>query len=737
MKKLIRLNNDWLYNSEFNDQMISQPNLEAFHLIQLPHTNIELPYNYFDENVYQFISCYIKTFTVEEEFKRITIYFDGVMVKAEVYVNGHFIGEHLGGYTPFEFDFTEVFVKGENTVVVKVDSRELEDIPPFGGQIDYLTYGGIYREVSLNLYDIIYMDQVKVETLEALAVEKSLKIDFNLEGKANLQDIVLKGNLLDQNQNEIIRFEKELSQEKKQSVILSGIQAELWSVDSPVLYTLELKLQSGDQIDTFRTKIGFRTAEFKPDGFYLNQEKLQLIGLNRHQSFPYVGYAMPWRAQKKDADILKNELHVNIVRTSHYPQSKAFLERCDEIGLLVFEELPGWQHVGDDAWQKQGEVQLKEMIQRDWNHPSIVIWGVRINESQDYHDFYTRTNLLVKNLDATRATGGVRYIDNSELLEDVYTMNDFVHDGGTIALRDPKDVTGLEANVPYLVTEYNGHMYPTKRFDQEERQIEHVLRHLRVQNEAFKNPYISGAIGWCMFDYNTHKDFGSGDRICYHGVMDMFRIPKFASDVYSTQISPYIKPILKPVTFWARGERSIGGVLPLLILTNCDYVTLTFGKMKTFKIYPTQQFDALPYKPILVDESVVTPEDIGSWGMMWEDGLIKGFVDDQEVIQTLLSSNPLFSHLDVKIDDEELSADEKDVTRVVIKALDQHQQLMPFFDCPIQVEIDGPGRIIGPKLLNLKGGAVGLWIETKNQTGKITFTVDLNGEKISKYIHVK
>ncbi|WP_162484918.1 glycoside hydrolase family 2 TIM barrel-domain containing protein [Paenibacillus polymyxa] len=107
-----------------------------------------------------------------------------------------------------------------------------------------------------------------------------------------------------------------------------------------------------------------------------------------------------------------------------------FLDRCDEIGLLVFEEIPGWQHIGGEAWKEQAVRDVEDMIIRDRNHPSIVIWGVRINESQDDYDLYTRTNELARKLDPTRATGGVRYIVGSELLEAVYTINDFVHDGG-------------------------------------------------------------------------------------------------------------------------------------------------------------------------------------------------------------------------------------------------------------------------------------------------------------------
>lgn len=120
------------------------------------------------------------------------------------------------------------------------------------------------------------------------------------------------------------------------------------------------------------------------------------------------------------------------------------------------------------------------MIRRDWNHPSIFIWGVRINESQDDHDFYAETNRVARSLDATRSTGGVRYISESELLEDVYTMNDFIlgneeqRNRPRTPLRPQQEVTGLDRVVPYMITEFGGHMYPTKSHDQEQRQAEHV-----------------------------------------------------------------------------------------------------------------------------------------------------------------------------------------------------------------------------------------------------------------------
>ncbi|RYG93607.1 MAG: glycoside hydrolase family 2 protein, partial [Alphaproteobacteria bacterium] len=330
-------------------------------------------------------------------------------------------------------------------------------------------------------------------------------------------------------------------------------------------------------------------------------------------------------AQVQDAEILKHQLKLNMVRTSHYPQSHYFLDRCDELGLLVFEEIPGWQHIGPAEWKDEAVENVRRMITRDWNHPSIVIWGVRINESQDDHDFYVRTNKLARELDPTRQTGGVRYITDSELLEDVYTMNDFILGneewGGNrprTPLRPQQEVTGLDRVVPYMITEYGGHMYPTKINDQEQRQAEHVTRHLDVMNAAYGDPQIAGCIGWCAFDYNTHKDFGSGDRLCHHGVMDMFREPKFAAYAYASQCEPEDEVILKPVTFWARGERNIGGVLPLIILTNCDEVELAYGNNAPKRFRPDRTaYPHLPHAPVIIKREHLTEEELGLWGMSW------------------------------------------------------------------------------------------------------------------------
>ena len=312
----------------------------------------------------------------------------------------------------------------------------------------------------------------------------------------------------------------------------------------------------------------FAKPLFRPDGgFYLNGRRIQLFGLNRHQTYPYIGSAAPARLQRLDADIIKKELACNIVRTSHYPQSPHFLDRCDEIGLLVFEEITGWQHIGDQKWQDICLDELRTMIERDRNHPSIILWGVRVNESADNDPFYTRTNSLAHEADPTRPTGGVRCIRESSFLEDVFTYNDF---SNTV-------VEPVER--PYMISEFAGHMFPTKTWDPEERKIDHGLLHARIHNSQLGNDKISGAIGWCAFDYATHIEFGSGDRICYHGVMDTFRLPKWAAYLYKSQQSPSKQIVLHAATHWTMGDRSGGGNNPLTVFSNCDEIEIMIGEM--------------------------------------------------------------------------------------------------------------------------------------------------------------
>ena len=655
------------------------------------------------------------------------------MANTQVFLNNKKIISHTDGYSPFIARLTDELKKGENILKVKIDGSENPSIPPFGGRIDYLTYAGIYRDVHLRITSPILIQNIKIETPNVLNEKKSVKVNVNLFNpkKITLSGFLIaklkdtEGKILSNSKTKITREEICFKIDKLENI-------KLWDTDNPVLYALDIRIETPYGIDNLSERFGFRSAEFTKNGFILNGNPIKIRGLNRHQSFPYVGYALGKSAQYKDAEILKYDLRINLVRTSHYPQSKHFLNRCDEIGLLVFEEIAGWQHIGDKEWQNKSIENVQNMIKRDWNHPSIILWGVRINESPDNHEFYLKTNQVAHQLDSTRQTGGVRKFEEGEFLEDVYTMNDFIlgeeelgGNRGRIPLRPQRECTGLNYDVPYMVTEFNGHMFPTKSIDNELRQNEHVLRHLEVLNAAYGASNNAGAIGWCAFDYNTHKDFGSGDRICYHGVMDMFREPKFASYVYSSQDHAKNGIVLEPVTVWARGERNIQGVLPLIILTNCDYVEFQFNDSEErFSINPDfKNFSNLPHPPIMVDTEHFPENVFGTWGTDWPNVKINGFIDRKLAISRKFVADPVPTNLEIIPDLEEVSIG-TDV-RVIIRALDQVGNKMRYLNETISVNLSGPAIIFGPNSIPLRAGSAGFWIRSLG-LGKIKISIISN-----------
>jgi beta-galactosidase len=424
--------------------------------------------------------------------------------------------------------------------------------------------------------------------------------------------------------------------------------------------------------------------------------------VDRHQTFPWVGQAMPGRVQRQDALILRKNLKCNIVRTSHYPQSKHFLDACDEIGLLVLEEIPGWQHIGDQPWQDIAVDNVSRMVRRDWNHPSIILWGVRINESRDNHDFYTRTNAVAHRLDPSRQTGGIRYFQESEFLEDVFTMNDFGW-----PLKPP--------NHPlYLNTEFVGHTYPTKTIDNIERLREHTIRHARVHDQLASNPQYAGGIAWCAFDYNTHSNFGSGDRICYHGVTDIFREPKPAAGFYRSQCDPDEEIVLVPSFHWARGDESIG-FTKALVSSNCDHLKFYVSGTLVAEADPDrQQFAHLKYPPFSADLTDIRAD--------WGDLRIDGFIQGKLVISRLLSGKGIDQKFALLPDDTSLAADGADTTRVVLRVTDEYDAILPFADDPIRFDLNGPAELIGDNPFALIGGTGAIWIRATEQPGAVRLT---------------
>jgi len=685
----------------------------SFARITIPHANVRLPWHSFDDKSYEFVSIYRRRFRMPggARSRRIFVDFEGAMTAATVWLNGVRLGEHKGGYTPFSFELGEhIDWDGDNVLAVEVDSTERADIPPFGGEIDYLTFGGIYREVHLRLVSQTFIENVFAQPKEVLSANPTLDVDCFLERaqQAAAGELRLEATLYDGNR-QLAATARDLQTTdgdggKPVKLHLDNLGAiELWGLKTPKLYKLVVRLlEGGHVLDSDERSIGFREAKFTPQGFELNGKIVKLRGLNRHQTYPWVGAAMPARVQRQDAVILRNHLKCNIVRTSHYPQSRYFLEACDELGLLVLEEIPGWQHIGDKGWQDLAVENVRDMIRRDWNHPSVILWGVRINESQDNHELYTRTNELAHELDPTRQTGGIRYLYDSELLEDVFTMNDF-----GFPLRAPNHAL-------YLNTEFVGHTYPTKTIDNIERLREQTVRHARVHDQLASNAQYAGGIGWCAFDYNTHSNFGSGDRICYHGVMDIFREPKPAAGFYRSQCDPDEEVVMTPAFHWARGDESVG-FTRALVSSNCEHLKFYIGGRLVAEADPDRaQFPHLKYPPFTADLSSA----VNNWG----DLRIDGYIGGQRIISRSYSGRGVDHSFNLVPDDTLLLGDGADTTRVVLRVTDEFDAIRPFAADAIRLEITGPAEIIGDNPFSLVGGQGAVWIRALEMSGKARLT---------------
>lgn len=678
-------------NWQFYVGDITCEQISNFELVNLPHTNKFLPLQYFNELDYQFVSSYKKVINVDkEEGKRYILNFEGIMMKATLYVNKKFVAESLLGYLDFTNDITDHLVDGDNEIIVVTDSRETVNATPFGGLIDYMTFGGIYREASFSIKNKTYIKNVKATYLDNKLTVEVFTNNFDYE---NIH-ITLN--------NKKYTFKKE-----DKCVIDDLTDIKLWDINNPNLYKIIVEI---DDLDSYSFRFGFRTLEIKDSKLYLNGNMINIFGLNRHQSYPHIGYAATKNMQYLDAKILK-DLGVNLVRTSHYPQSRHFLDACDELGLLVFEEIPGWQHLGDEAWKETVIDNTREMIMRDYNHPSIVIFGVRVNESPDCDQLYTKTNALAHELDKTRFTGGVRFIFNSHLLEDIYTFNDFLWQEGK-PTQNPMDVTGLDYEVPHLITEFCGHTYPTKKIDNEHRQLTQMLRHLDIQNSAHKNRMM-GAIGWCAFDYNTHHQFGSGDKICYHGVMDIYRLPKLATAVYKGQKSRNDEIVLEVPTIFAYGERNYGGVTPLYAFTNCDEVKLFSGKTE-YNFVKCEEYDSLP-NPVFVLQ-----EMSGAWGMDWFDATVVGYIDGKEVIRKEFLANQLPVDLALRLSHNEIELN--DAARIEVRMVDSVNNVLRYDNSILKIEVSN-GVLLCPNEVALYGGEYAFYVRSNN-TG--TIKVKLN-----------
>jgi len=570
----------WLFHS--GDTPWWQPTGEKFDAVLDRWHEVALPHSFNAKDTftpargfYRGVGWYRKTFALPEGASgaKVFLEFGAAFSLADVWVNERHAGQFMAGYTGFSVDATDLVRPGENLIAVKVDNSHDPDILPGldAKEMDYALYGGLYREAALVIKDRLYIRQHGITaTTPTVSPEwASLRVAVAV---ANDHEATIECTC-----TALLRAPSgETVADTSGRVVVSGrsggrfeLDAEvarpaLWSVEQPNLYTLEVELRKGGApVDTDSTTIGFRWFEFTADrGFFLNERHVKLRGLNRHQDYPGLGNALPARLQVRDAELIK-EMGANLVRLSHYPQHPSFLDACDRLGILVYEEIASWQYIGGEMFARNAEYMMREMIMRDKNHACVILWGL-LNEGRS-KSLFERLHRVAKECDPTRPT---IYADNNP--------REGMQRGAVFV----PDVLGINYELPSL-DEFRAVLPGLKFVSSETTNYEHRRRGDVMQDigqvERFRDEtdiveerdYMAGMALWSMHDYGT--DYELSWPIQNSGVFDAYRLPKGGYWFLRSRWSD--EPVVRIIGHWNWPGRE-GEDIPVLVCTNGESVEL-------------------------------------------------------------------------------------------------------------------------------------------------------------------
>lgn len=694
--------------------------------VDLPHTVTALSWHDWDPSTWEAFWVYRRRFALPARTSRQRYFLDfsGALSAATVTVNGHSFDRHVGGYLPFGHEITDHVRSGENELYVVVDGRFDVDAPPDrpgqpSSSVDYWQPAGLYREVSVRVVPSTFVADVFAKPVDVLdAGNRRVAIECTVDSSTTAGQVALEFSLWRGNTRVAgTSAAVDVTQPGRTAVAatLPARTVELWDVDSPTLYRLVATLWiDGVVVHDHEIRIGFREARFTTDGFWLNGTRRRLFGLNRHQFFPYLGGAAPARVQRRDAQILRDDLNCTMVRCSHYPQHEAFLDACDELGLLVWEEAPGWGYIGDAAWQDMAVRDVTDMVLRDRNHPSIVVWGARLNETQDDQGLYTRTQGAVRALDDSRPTAGAMVgglHDTTNFQQDVFGYNDYSSSVAADGTRRP-ELAPPRRDIPYLVTEAIGTLSGPAKFyrrtDPVTVQQGQALAHARAHDIAGSDTGYAGLLAWCGFDYPS----GNGNTFAgvkWPGVVDVFRIPKLGAAIYRSQVAPEHRPVIEPAFYWDfQDDLSVLTLDTALICSNAQRLELYVGGAHLTSLTPARDvYPHLDHPPFLADFSTVDPGGL-------PELRIDGYIGQRRIASRSYSADRSRDRFTVTADDSRLLADGVDATRIEFGCVDAHGALRPYAAGDVHLSMTGPGRLFGDRTFpaSVAGGAGAVWIRT-------------------------
>ncbi len=429
-RNLENINKDWLYLEDDTQSIEKALTQDTWQEINLPHSWNALDATDVTPGYRRSASWYKKTITITSLVaqQNYQLYFEGVNIESTVYVNGTKVGGHVGGYLGFKVDITKAIVAGDNDILVRVDNSYNPEVIP-SQKSDFFIYGGITRDVWLEMLPVDYLSNLKVTTPYVSKSRAELVAEVTVN--SNKTDATkVKAVLLNREGDSVSTGFFDITEGKSKIIFNAIKQPELWHPDAPNLYKLEVALVEGNVVkDKIYETVGFRWFEFKAHGaFYLNGERLLLRGTHRHEEHAGVGAAMSNAQHYADMKQIK-DMGANFVRLAHYPQDPEVYKACNELGLLVWDELPWCRGgLGNTVWKQHTKRILKEIITQNYNHPSIIIWslGNEIFWLPDFeggddtlkiNSFLKELNTYAHELDPYRKTAIRKYYEGADIVD--------------------------------------------------------------------------------------------------------------------------------------------------------------------------------------------------------------------------------------------------------------------------------------------------------------------------------
>lgn len=727
---------------------------------------------------YQGEVWYRKHFTPNAELKgkKLFLHFEAIMGKSKVWINGHLVKEHFGGFLPVIADISKhINWDGDNVIAVWADNSNDPIYPPGKAQevLDFTYFGGIYRDCWLVAHNPVYITNPNYENeiaggglvvaFNEVSQQKAL-VELKLQLR-NEQEKGFKGTvnyeLIDKD-GEIV-VSKTISAKVKSGeagTVLQQIellQPQLWSPDSPYLYKLNVRVKDlkGNTIDGYRKRIGIRSIEFKgQEGFWLNGKPYPhpIIGANRHQDFAVLGNALPnslhWRDAKKLRDV-----GLKVIRNAHYPQDPAFMDACDELGLFVIVNTPGWQFWNEDPiFEKRVYSDIRNMVRRDRNRASVWLWEPILNETWYPDDFAKNTRTIVEEefpypnchcaCDA-EARGNEHF--------DILFGHPQTGDANWALKHINPNKTYFTREWGDCVDDWNSHNSPS-RVSRDWGEQAMLVQAKHYANPSYKytcfdalykttRQHVGGSL-WHSFDHQR----GYHPDPFYGGIMDVFRQPKYSYELFKAQRSPEINNNLiaetGPTVFIAH-EMTPFSSPDVTVYSNCDEVRLKVFKEGKEYTYKKEKAEAGIPNPIIVFKEVYhfLEDKAMSRARKQNEVLIQadGYIDGEKAASYRVAPARRPAKLVLWLDDEEvqLQADGSDCVTVVAGIADNNGNIKRLNNYFIRFTIEGEGRLLGDEQIMANPRPV-LWgtapilVQSTTQPGtiKVTATVLKEGSQM-------